>query len=424
MSSSSSDLNPFATDELNPFETNDSQSRPLSSITHKDTVDVPLDSSSSSDNPYNVYDDNFYGEGDEPAPFISQLPKEVCQKKKTLKSSMSSSSSDLNPFATDELNPFETNDSQSRPLSSITHKDTVDVPLDSSSSSDNPYNVYDDNFYGEGDEPAPFISQLPKEVGLKPMVESSDEVPEYEPDNAPFLDTGKKKTTTRTSSNRGAARRVYVSSNKKEDEYSVWQVEYYKEFFNVDTSVVAHRCLRSLIPIKPDFLEHIKLTPDFYGPLWIATSIIFLLAAAANFERYLADPTGYSFQFKKMAYGSAVIYGYQVFVPTSFYLYLKWVDSDIRYIELMCVYGYSLFIYAPVSILCVIPIHWLNYVFCGIGGIISSSFLSISLYRKLHDQFIILLSMAVIHLGLAVTFALYFFTFQGGSIPPVNGTLF
>jgi len=42
-----------------------------------------------------------------------------------------------------------------------------------------------------------------------------------------------------------------------------------------------------MLPIKPGFFDLTRNNPDLWGPFWITTSIIFLLTAAGNFERYI-----------------------------------------------------------------------------------------------------------------------------------------
>ena len=47
------------------------------------------------------------------------------------------------------------------------------------------------------------------------------------------------------------------------------------------------RCV--LLPKKPEFFQLIGKNPDLWGPLWITTTLIFLLFAAGNFSNYLSS---------------------------------------------------------------------------------------------------------------------------------------
>jgi hypothetical protein len=75
-----------------------------------------------------------------------------------------------------------------------------------------------------------------------------------------------------------------------------------------------------------------------------------MMAACANFADYLYDMNGWKYDFVKLTVGTGIIYGFALGVPFCFWLYFKWVDFNISLIEILCIYGYSLFIYIPVSV--------------------------------------------------------------------------
>jgi hypothetical protein len=41
------------------------------------------------------------------------------------------------------------------------------------------------------------------------------------------------------------------------------------------------------IPPSEDFLANISMRPDFYGPFWVMTTLIILLAFIGNISNYL-----------------------------------------------------------------------------------------------------------------------------------------
>jgi hypothetical protein len=55
------------------------------------------------------------------------------------------------------------------------------------------------------------------------------------------------------------------------------------------------RC--SFLPRKPEFLQVIGRNPDLWGPVWITTTVIFLLFAAGNFSIYLASSNKDNFEY-------------------------------------------------------------------------------------------------------------------------------
>jgi len=168
-------------------------------------------------------------------------------------------------------------------------------------------------------------------------------------------------------------------------------------------------------PFKNDFLETIKQNPDFFGPFWVSTTLIFMMAAAGNFSAYLSNSTTWHYDITKLSYGAAVIYGYVFLIPICLWFYLRWIDIKVRLIAALCIYGYSLFIYLPVSVLCILPVTWIKWVFVGVGLVLSTGFLVVNLWMPLKERlgcaFVILIIISALHVGLALTFRLYFFCY-------------
>jgi hypothetical protein len=61
---------------------------------------------------------------------------------------------------------------------------------------------------------------------------------------------------------------------------------------------------------------------------------------------------------------SAVILLYWWLLPTILYLLVRWRQSnaDFTYLEMLCIYGYSLSIYIPVSIIWIIKVPMLQWI--------------------------------------------------------------
>lgn len=93
---------------------------------------------------------------------------------------------------------------------------------------------------------------------------------------------------------------------------------------------VLERIKMSLIPIKRDFIESIKANPDFYGPFWILTTIIFMLGTAGNLSYYLKYGTeqDFSFDMSLIRIGVSVVYPFGFGVPTLLYFVLKFTGGQ------------------------------------------------------------------------------------------------
>lgn len=164
--------------------------------------------------------------------------------------------------------------------------------------------------------------------------------------------------------------------------------------------------------------------PDLYGPFWISMTLIFTIAISGNISSYLQHDERHQwrYDFKLVSYAATVIWIYVMLVPITLWAFLKWSvkspfnDEEISktpgLLELICIYGYSLFIYIPVSILWSIQILYLQWILALSSAALSGSVLMLTLMPSLkaskHKLFLIF-SVISCHLLLAAGFMLYFF---------------
>jgi hypothetical protein len=116
-----------------------------------------------------------------------------------------------------------------------------------------------------------------------------------------------------------------------------------------------------------------------------------------------------------------VIYGYVTLLPLLFWLLLRYFEASKRLVDVLCIYGYTLSIFIPISVLCVVPSNVLRWVLLIGGGVISAIFLLSNFHAHLADCFpygegdakrkmyLLLGSMACFHVVLLVIFKIYFF---------------
>jgi protein YIPF1/2 len=71
--------------------------------------------------------------------------------------------------------------------------------------------------------------------------------------------------------------------------YSIWQIEFYQKFFNVNTSDVIARIVGSITPTFNHqlLIDRIRPNPDLYGPIWITITLIFSIAITGNVVEFL-----------------------------------------------------------------------------------------------------------------------------------------
>ncbi|XP_011176792.1 protein YIPF1 [Zeugodacus cucurbitae] len=217
------------------------------------------------------------------------------------------------------------------------------------------------------------------------------------------------------------------SSNK----VSFLTLEYYQQFFNVDTYVVLERIANSMIPKRAggNYLRSsIGQNPDLYGPFWITVTLIFSIAISGNIASYLQhanDNYHWRYNFHLVSYAATCIFIYANLFPIALWALFKYslkpITDDVEtesadyspsLLSLMCIYGYSLFIYIPVSVLWVIQISLLQWLLVITAALLSGSVLIFVLTPALRNSklsLFLIIGILGAHFLLAAGFMLYFF---------------
>ncbi|KPI89764.1 hypothetical protein ABL78_1144 [Leptomonas seymouri] len=230
-----------------------------------------------------------------------------------------------------------------------------------------------------------------------------------------------------------------------------WTMEFYQQFFDVNTRQVLLRLSNTLVPLNPpDFLMDrnwhfnesmmageaeedttleeagiiLSRKPDMYGPFWVCTTLWITLAVVSNIMSKIAytrnnnntEPWKYDFSVASVAY--VTIYLYCFVFGSLVWGIMQWKNLPATIMDVVCLYGYSMFIFELVAILCMIPSSAAQWTFVMIGGVWSSAYLLINMWhmwRTTLEQkwFIGLVAFVTIfHMGLTLSFKLYFFKFK------------
>ncbi|XP_041512643.1 protein YIPF2 isoform X2 [Microtus oregoni] len=166
-----------------------------------------------------------------------------------------------------------------------------------------------------------------------------------------------------------------------------WTFDYYQSFFDVDTSQVLDRIKGSLLPHPGhNFVwHHLRNRPDLY-----------------------------------VTVAGVTIYCYAWLVPLALWGFLRWRQGTrehmglYTFLETVCVYGYSLFVFIPTVVLWLIPVEWLQWLFGALALALSSAGLVFTLWPVVREDTRLvataLLSVVVLlHALLALGCKLYFF---------------
>lgn len=202
----------------------------------------------------------------------------------------------------------------------------------------------------------------------------------------------------------------------------------------MDTRDVVERIIASITPKWDNKLKHhLRTKPDLYGPFWISVTLIFTIAISGNIANYLQHANTkyhWKYDFHLVSYAATAIFLYVTLVPSVLWGLLKWssqvedvegLEEEVSpgALELICIYGYSLFIYIPVSILWSIQISFLQWSLVLLATFVSGSVLLLTMMPALRlsrHKMILCLGILFCHLLLAAGFMLYFFHVPSTSV--------
>jgi protein YIPF1/2 len=204
-------------------------------------------------------------------------------------------------------------------------------------------------------------------------------------------------------------------------------IEYYKRYFQVDTVSVRDRIIKSMIPFGTPMYAEPTESPDLYGPFWIATTLIFLVAALGNLADYLyhcnkagsaATDCGWEADIGKITLAATALYSCITIVPFIVSFLLVRIGQEKSYLEVVSIYGYSLFPFVPASVLCVADFNWFRWLSILLGFAISATFLLRNVWKFFEISqenkqmgYVLLGGMLAVHGGWAVLMKEYFFTY-------------
>jgi len=203
-----------------------------------------------------------------------------------------------------------------------------------------------------------------------------------------------------------------TGSNKR----FLWSLDFYAQFFDVDTNEVLRRCWATLYP-KVNFLDLLDGNPDLYGPIWITTTVVLILFLSSTIQGYLASTNDmpYRYNFGLLSGAAGLMYLYTAIVPLALWGALKWYGSEAaNLLECLCLYGYGNLIWVPIAIASASPIGILNWILATVGFGFSLAFLLRNLDPVVRatgsktSKFILII-VIVLHAALSLAIKILFF---------------
>eukprot|EP00249_Psilotum_nudum_P014755 c24985_g1_i2 orf=366-1202(-) len=197
----------------------------------------------------------------------------------------------------------------------------------------------------------------------------------------------------------------------------LFSVASYRQYFNVDTADVVQRIYDSCVPHRGDFVNKTCHNPDMYGPFWICTTLVFVAATLGNYASYLSSKGSVSWHYdiSKVNWAAGVLYGYVCIVPLALCFLLQYMGVQWSIVQLWCLYGYSLFIFIPASVLSIVPSEAFRWVIVGVAGLMSATFLALNIRSHLEsasDKWLtVVFGSFILQCCVALFLKIYFFSY-------------
>lgn len=203
---------------------------------------------------------------------------------------------------------------------------------------------------------------------------------------------------------------------------SIFSIGYYRGWFDVNTHQVLNRLTNALVPVcPPDYLQHhhwhflaspemeeeenlhaddplviagVKLSrvPDLYGPLWISTTLCAVIAVTANVmsriqyaQEHRNDDSSskWVFDFTLIPTVLCFVYLYCFGYSAAMWGAMKWKHLSVSLPEVWALYGYSMYVFILVAILCMVHVTWIQWLTVLFGGAISTGYIVLNLWGLL-----------------------------------------
>ena len=188
----------------------------------------------------------------------------------------------------------------------------------------------------------------------------------------------------------------------------------FKKYFQITSNDFILRFINSFIPFNNKFGNLIKSNPDLYGPIWIYTSLILTLSATGSLTRTIQGHNNKNFFQEFIPIAASIIYTVGFGLPILIAFLMRFFSIKLGFVHVICTYGYSFSIFLPISIICLIQYHYIQWIAL-IYAVFSSTSLLIVNYYKLMGDFsrnrksIIISIVLLAQIGLLLFFKLYFF---------------
>jgi hypothetical protein len=137
-------------------------------------------------------------------------------------------------------------------------------------------------------------------------------------------------------------------------------MEFFAQYFDVSTDEIYQRLLASLIPFNKRIFSMYKDKPDLYGPFWIYTTLIIIIAISGNLSRYFElGSNDFTYNYNFIPIAATVLYSMALGLPFALKFIMRLLGSNFfngTFIEIVGIYGYSFTSFLITALICAVPI--------------------------------------------------------------------
>jgi protein YIPF1/2 len=116
----------------------------------------------------------------------------------------------------------------------------------------------------------------------------------------------------------------------------------------------------SLIPFNKRFFSMYKDKPDLYGPFWIYTTLIIIIAISGNLSRYFElGSNDFTYNYNFIPIAATVLYSMALGLPFALKFIMRLLGSNFfngTFIEIVGIYGCSFTSFLITALICAVPI--------------------------------------------------------------------
>ena len=106
-------------------------------------------------------------------------------------------------------------------------------------------------------------------------------------------------------------------------------LEFFAQYFDVSTDDITKRLMYSLLPFNGRFHAVYMEKPDLYGPFWIYTTLVIVLAIAGNLSRYLQmGSAAFTYNYNFVPIAATVIYSIGFGLPLALKVLMRFLGSN------------------------------------------------------------------------------------------------